>query len=69
MTRSPATSPPLGAGPSLPVPGATLHQRARCDEIAGRKAYLEAEGRIGVPDGHGAAAAISTEHDDHEVNP
>ncbi|MFI6595225.1 PaaI family thioesterase [Nonomuraea sp. NPDC050536] len=50
----------------LPVPvGTTLHLRAWCNGIAGRKAYLEAEGRIGAPDGPVAvrAAALFIEVD------
>jgi acyl-coenzyme A thioesterase PaaI-like protein len=35
-----------------PVPvGATLHIRARCSGVSGRKAYLEAEAHLGGPDG------------------
>ncbi|MEV4284082.1 PaaI family thioesterase [Nonomuraea bangladeshensis] len=52
-----------------PVPvGTTLHLRAWCNGIAGRKAYLEAEGRIGAPDGPVAVRAaalfieVSMEH-------
>lgn len=50
----------------LPVPvGTTLHLRAWCNGIAGRKAYLEAEGRIGASDGPVAvrAAALFIEVD------
>ncbi|MCK2217546.1 PaaI family thioesterase [Actinomadura sp. ATCC 31491] len=44
----------------LPVPvGTTLHLRAWCNGIAGRKAYLEAEGRIGAPDGPVAVRAAA----------
>ncbi|MEU5862502.1 MULTISPECIES: PaaI family thioesterase [unclassified Nonomuraea] len=53
----------------LPVPvGTTLHLRAWCNGITGRKAYLEAEGRIGAPDGPVAVRAaalfieVSMEH-------
>ncbi|MEQ4719750.1 hypothetical protein [Nonomuraea sp. B19D2] len=58
MTRSSLTTgPPSGT----PVPvSTTLHLRDWCNGIAGRKAYLEAEGR---------SAAIATEHQDYEVNP
>ncbi|MEO3885601.1 hypothetical protein [Nonomuraea sp. B5E05] len=42
-------------GPRLPVPvGTTLHLRAWCNGSASRKAYLEAEGRIGAPGGSAA---------------
>jgi acyl-coenzyme A thioesterase PaaI-like protein len=35
-----------------PVPvGATLHIRARCSGVSGRKAYLDAEARLGGSDG------------------
>jgi acyl-coenzyme A thioesterase PaaI-like protein len=35
-----------------PVPvGSTLHIRTRCVGVSGRKAYLEAEARLGGPDG------------------
>ncbi|MEU6710207.1 PaaI family thioesterase [Nonomuraea sp. NPDC046802] len=50
----------------LPVPvGTTLHLRAWCNGITGRKAYLEAEGRISAPDGPVAvrAAALFIEVD------
>jgi acyl-coenzyme A thioesterase PaaI-like protein len=50
----------------LPVPvGTTLHLRAWCNGIVGRKAYLEAEGRVGAPDGPVAvrAAALFIEVD------
>lgn len=44
----------------LPVPvGTTLHLRAWCNGITGRKAYLEAEGRIGAPDGPVAVRAAA----------
>ncbi|MGR6916214.1 PaaI family thioesterase [[Actinomadura] parvosata] len=44
----------------LPVPvGTTLHLRAWCTGIDGRKAYLEAEGRIGAPDGPVAVRAAA----------
>ncbi|MCF6474545.1 PaaI family thioesterase [Nonomuraea sp. MG754425] len=44
----------------LPVPvGTTLHLRAWCNGIDGRKAYLEAEGRIGAPDGPVAVRAAA----------
>ncbi|TDD16090.1 PaaI family thioesterase [Nonomuraea diastatica] len=44
----------------LPVPvGTTLHLRAWCNGVAGRKAYLEAEGRIGAPDGPVAVRAAA----------
>ncbi|MEV0593582.1 PaaI family thioesterase [Nonomuraea cavernae] len=44
----------------LPVPvGTTLHLRAWCNGISGRKAYLEAEGRIGAPDGPVAVRAAA----------
>ncbi|MFF5206952.1 PaaI family thioesterase [Streptosporangium sp. NPDC000396] len=49
-----------------PVPvGTTLHLRAWCNGMSGRKAYLEAEGRIGSPDGPVAvrAAALFIEVD------
>ncbi|GAA4071159.1 PaaI family thioesterase [Nonomuraea soli] len=43
-----------------PVPvGTTLHLRAWCTGISGRKAYLEAEGRIGGPDGPVAVSAAA----------
>lgn len=43
-----------------PVPvGTTLHLRAWCTGIAGRKAYLEAEGRVGAPDGPVAVRAAA----------
>ncbi|MFG3442046.1 hypothetical protein ACGF0J_32790 [Nonomuraea sp. NPDC047897] len=43
-----------------PVPvGTTLHLRAWCNGIAGRKAYLEAEGRIGASDGPVAVRAAA----------
>jgi acyl-coenzyme A thioesterase PaaI-like protein len=43
-----------------PVPvGTTLHLRAWCNGIAGRKAYLEAEGRIGSPEGPVAVRAAA----------
>ncbi|MFI6496584.1 PaaI family thioesterase [Nonomuraea typhae] len=52
-----------------PVPvGTTLHLRAWCTGISGRKAYLEAEGRVGAPDGPVAVRAaalfleVSMEH-------
>lgn len=52
-----------------PVPvGTTLHLRAWCTGTSGRKAYLEAEGRIGSPDGPVAVRAaalfieVSMEH-------
>ncbi|MEV1171291.1 hypothetical protein [Nonomuraea sp. NPDC049784] len=67
MTRSSlATPPPVAGGPppGTPVPvGTTLHPRAWCDGITGGKAYLEAEGRIGAPDGpvDGRAAAQFSE--------
>ncbi|GAA1554988.1 hypothetical protein GCM10009678_42470 [Actinomadura kijaniata] len=41
-----------------PVPvGATLHLRAWCRGVDGRKAYLEGEGRVGAPDGPPAVRA------------
>lgn len=43
------TAAPSGAAPHMA--DATLHPRVRCDGISGRRAYLEAEGRIGAPDG------------------
>ncbi|RVX43186.1 thioesterase superfamily protein [Nonomuraea polychroma] len=44
----------------LPVPvGTTLHLRAWCNGIVGRKAYLEAEGRIGAPGGPVAVRAAA----------
>jgi acyl-coenzyme A thioesterase PaaI-like protein len=44
----------------LPVPvGTTLHLRAWCNGITGRKAYLEAEGRIGASDGPVAVRAAA----------
>lgn len=44
----------------LPVPvGTTLHLRAWCTGISGRKAYLEAEGRMGAPDGPVAVRAAA----------
>ncbi|MEV0583541.1 PaaI family thioesterase [Nonomuraea sp. NPDC050310] len=44
----------------LPVPvGATLHLRAWCTGVSGRKAYLEAEGRLGGPDGPVAVRAAA----------
>lgn len=44
----------------LPVPvGATLHLRARCTGISGRKAYLEAEGRVGGSAGPVAVRAAA----------
>ncbi|GGL26728.1 PaaI family thioesterase [Planomonospora parontospora] len=43
-----------------PVPvGTTLHLRAWCTGMAGRKAYLEAEGRVGAPDGPVAVRAAA----------
>ncbi|GIH99628.1 PaaI family thioesterase [Planobispora takensis] len=43
-----------------PVPvGTTLHLRAWCTGMSGRKAYLEAEGRIGAPDGPVAVRAAA----------
>ncbi|MEO3794103.1 hypothetical protein ABGB14_28140 [Nonomuraea sp. B10E15] len=54
MTRSSVT------GPRLPVPvGTTLHLRAWCNGNAGRKAYLEAEGRIGAIGGSVAVRAAA----------
>ncbi|MFI6322143.1 PaaI family thioesterase [Nonomuraea sp. NPDC050556] len=44
----------------MPVPvGTTLHLRAWCNGISGRKAYLEAEGRLGAPDGPVAVRAAA----------
>lgn len=41
-----------------PVPvGTTLHLRAHCHAVAGRKIYSTAEGRIGAPDGPVAVRA------------
>ncbi len=35
-----------------PVPvGSTVHLRAWCTGVSGRKAYIEGEGRVGSPDG------------------
>ncbi|MFG1750176.1 PaaI family thioesterase [Streptosporangium sandarakinum] len=43
-----------------PVPvGTTLHLRAWCTGVSGRKAYLEAEGRIGSADGSVAVRAAA----------
>ncbi|WP_030914822.1 PaaI family thioesterase [Streptosporangium amethystogenes] len=43
-----------------PVPvGTVLHMRAWCNGMSGRKAYLEAEGRIGSPDGPVAVRAAA----------
>ncbi|MBB2911825.1 acyl-coenzyme A thioesterase PaaI-like protein [Streptosporangium becharense] len=43
-----------------PVPvGTTLHLRAWCTGVSGRKAYLEAEGRAGSPDGPVAVRAAA----------
>ncbi|MEU8203344.1 PaaI family thioesterase [Streptosporangium sp. NPDC049046] len=43
-----------------PVPvGTALHLRAWCNGMSGRKAYLEAEGRIGSPDGPVAVRAAA----------
>ncbi|MFC4063130.1 PaaI family thioesterase [Planomonospora corallina] len=39
--------------------GTTLHLRAWCTGVSGRKAYLEAEGRIGAPDGPVAVRAAA----------
>ncbi len=44
----------------LPVPvGTTLHLRSWCNGLAGRKAYLEAEGRSGSPGGPVAVRAAA----------
>jgi acyl-coenzyme A thioesterase PaaI-like protein len=43
-----------------PVPvGSTLHLRARAVAVAGRRVYLEADGRLGSPDGDIAATAAA----------
>jgi acyl-coenzyme A thioesterase PaaI-like protein len=43
-----------------PVPvGSTVHLRSWCTGVDGRKAYLEAEGRIGSPDGPMAVRAAA----------
>ncbi|MEV4099706.1 PaaI family thioesterase [Nonomuraea sp. NPDC049649] len=66
LLRKPYVTARLETDYLLPVPvGTTLHLRARCTGIQGRKAYLEAEGRVGAPDGPAAvrAAALFIEVD------
>ncbi|MGW0806302.1 PaaI family thioesterase [Nonomuraea sp. NPDC002799] len=60
LFRKPYVTARLETDYLLPVPvGTTLHLRAWCNGIAGRKAYLEAEGRIGAPDGPVAVRAAA----------
>ncbi|GAA4505490.1 PaaI family thioesterase [Nonomuraea ferruginea] len=66
LLRKPYVTARLETDYLLPVPvGTTLHLRAWCTGIAGRKAYLEAEGRVGAPGGPVAvrAAALFIEVD------
>ncbi|MFC4113453.1 PaaI family thioesterase [Nonomuraea zeae] len=60
LFRKPYVTARLETDYLLPVPvGTTLHLRAWCNGIAGRKAYLEAEGRIGASDGPVAVRAAA----------
>ncbi|MER7501789.1 PaaI family thioesterase [Nonomuraea pusilla] len=60
LFRKPYVTARLETDYVLPVPvGTTLHLRAWCNGIAGRKAYLEAEGRVGAPDGPVAVRAAA----------
>ncbi|MDA0633018.1 PaaI family thioesterase [Nonomuraea sp. MCN248] len=66
LLRKPYVTARLETDYLLPVPvGTTLHLRAWCTGIRGRKAYLEAEGRMGAPEGPVAvrAAALFIEVD------
>ncbi|MDP9841155.1 hypothetical protein [Streptosporangium lutulentum] len=71
VTTSPpgATRPPTRAGaPASVRADTTPYPLARCGGISGRRAYLEAEGRIGFPDGPVAVPSaevfveVGTEH-------
>ncbi|TDC08186.1 hypothetical protein E1267_11285 [Nonomuraea longispora] len=60
LFRKPYATGRLDTDYLLPVPvGTTLHLRAWCNGIAGRKAYLEAEGRIGATGGPVAVRAAA----------
>jgi acyl-coenzyme A thioesterase PaaI-like protein len=66
LLRKPYVTGRLETDYLMPVPvGSTLHIRTRCTGVSGRKAYLEAEGRLGGPDGpvavRGAAVFIEVQ--------
>ncbi|HEY7483172.1 MAG TPA: PaaI family thioesterase [Streptosporangiaceae bacterium] len=80
LLRKPYVTGRLETDYLTPVPvGSTLHIRTRCTGVSGRKAYLEAEARLGTPEGpvavRGAALFIEvalehfTEHGGAAVDP
>jgi acyl-coenzyme A thioesterase PaaI-like protein len=60
LLRTPAVTGRLETDYLKPVPvGSVVYITARCVGVAGRKAYLRAEGRIGGPDGELVAKAAA----------
>ncbi|WP_312881278.1 hotdog fold domain-containing protein [Actinomadura alba] len=61
LLRKPYVTGRLETDHLRPVPvGATLHIRARCSGVSGRKAHLGAEARLGRPGGPGGRARRRT---------